>query len=818
MPHLEPSYLRYIFNGLEKGDLHRDNAAALPEGLTGLYEATFEESKPAREGQKLLETFAIWAILKKEVSAHFVVEILEVPTQEIVDFIATYSNWFTSPESGKYQLYHERLKVYLLQKISENEIAILHDKLIKRLEQALAEQKEDEFEVYGLEFLGAHYKLECISKIETKLTIKTFKKFKKIQFSQITQNRQKLISGGLNWTKQNLYYLAELSTILDKSELYLIVDLLCKINHEQLNILAKINNLVTDYRFNDAIKLVEELPSSEIEEIEIKIKHYLVLLFDALLLRDYKDQKSVINSILISIEDNIPINTDEYRIEQIIPSKTILFVFLKLNLLEIENSTLTNRCYEWFDEEAYLGSDRNKIFDSISDETLDFLTKQLIDKVDINLIDKKIILNLLALNIILSKNKNFLIEEIKFDIEQIDKDFFDTNNKMNELISTENNYNDNLNNSFYNSSHKFKFIIENVNKFNFTTLKKIIETIEENFIKETLILRMFELDVIKIENIEWAFSISPNNTIFYLFNSDLETIKNINCVSTKVELVEICNLILIFKYKENIKTKWVSKYKIIYNLVSEIDKYNSEEFLFDYLDYYILLKLADYSLLHQVEKTIFEKFSSQISNKEFHDWFDYYNIISQFIPFIIFLYDMNKSSYFLLMNTLLNDIDEYEKHEHDELLFFFIDELNNYGRFDLALEILEKIKTMHIKKQTLQQSFAKRIYYFFGINNSIFKKYNLSSKYYREHIILGWSGLKHASLSSIGTNLPDIPLSELNKVFFEQNIVFTLKNPKLLEGISESVLLNEYNNETYFSFNNRGFILPRTLKRMNNLN
>ena len=146
MSNLEPSYLRYIYDGLEKGDLHPDNASALPEGLIGLYEAAFEESIPARERQKLLKTFAIWALLKKEVSAQFVSEILEFPTKEIVDFIATYSSWFISPESGKYQLYHERLKVYLLQKLSEIEIEQLHNKLISRLEIAIGEQKEDEFE------------------------------------------------------------------------------------------------------------------------------------------------------------------------------------------------------------------------------------------------------------------------------------------------------------------------------------------------------------------------------------------------------------------------------------------------------------------------------------------------------------------------------------------------------------------------------------------------------------------------------------------------------------------------------------------------
>jgi hypothetical protein len=35
-PQLEPFYLRYIYDGLEKGDLHPDNSAALPEGLNKL--------------------------------------------------------------------------------------------------------------------------------------------------------------------------------------------------------------------------------------------------------------------------------------------------------------------------------------------------------------------------------------------------------------------------------------------------------------------------------------------------------------------------------------------------------------------------------------------------------------------------------------------------------------------------------------------------------------------------------------------------------------------------------------------------------------
>ena len=129
MKELEPSYLRYIYDGLVKGSIHPENAAELPEGLIGLYEEAFDEKQPVHIRQQLLERFAIWALLKKEVSAAFIAGVLNQPEDEIQEFIATYSAWFNSPESGKYQLYHERLKVYLLQMLSEAGVHSLHEKL-----------------------------------------------------------------------------------------------------------------------------------------------------------------------------------------------------------------------------------------------------------------------------------------------------------------------------------------------------------------------------------------------------------------------------------------------------------------------------------------------------------------------------------------------------------------------------------------------------------------------------------------------------------------------------------------------------------------
>jgi hypothetical protein len=44
MPHLEPTYLRYIYDGLIKGSIHPENAAELPEGIS----CNFEDGNPRK--------------------------------------------------------------------------------------------------------------------------------------------------------------------------------------------------------------------------------------------------------------------------------------------------------------------------------------------------------------------------------------------------------------------------------------------------------------------------------------------------------------------------------------------------------------------------------------------------------------------------------------------------------------------------------------------------------------------------------------------------------------------------------------------------
>jgi hypothetical protein len=195
MPHLEPTYLRYIYDGLIKGSIHPENAAELPDGLIGLYEEAFDEKQPVHLRQQLLERFAIWALLKKEVSAQFVAEVLNQPEAEIQEFIATYSAWFNSPESGKYQLYHERLKVYFLQKLSEGEVAKLNNLIADFLLQKVNEVKQSESISYCFENLSFHLFLKGYLTGDSDLLAQYCldENFKKRQFE---------LSGYYDWEEQ----------------------------------------------------------------------------------------------------------------------------------------------------------------------------------------------------------------------------------------------------------------------------------------------------------------------------------------------------------------------------------------------------------------------------------------------------------------------------------------------------------------------------------------------------------------------------------------------------------------------------------------
>ena len=249
MIHLDPTYLRYIYDGLIKGGVHSENESELPEGLIGLYEEAFEEHIPIVQRQNLLKRFALFTILKKEVSAAFVAEILEEREEVTLEFINTYASWFNSPEPGNFKLYHERLKVFVLQKLSEKEIQKIHEKLIARLELAIEEQQADEYEKYALEFLSEYHTVEA-------MILGDGKKLIDLAFSQTHWQRQLKISNGYTWTKKGL---KEVMTWVSKYNDYEVIECglqMVDLHYKEQNGASQIIDMLSEGDFSSAMKLI----------------------------------------------------------------------------------------------------------------------------------------------------------------------------------------------------------------------------------------------------------------------------------------------------------------------------------------------------------------------------------------------------------------------------------------------------------------------------------------------------------------------------------------------------------------------------------
>ena len=395
MPHLEPTYLRYIYDGLIKGSIHPENSAELPDGLIGMYEEAFDERTSVVERQKLMQCFAIWALLKKEVSAAFVAEVLGETEDEIQNFISKYSAWFNSPESGKYQLYHERLKVYLLQKLSEKEIHELHEKLISRLEKAIEEQKTDEFEWYGLEFLVGHLGVSAMLNVEGKKLIE-------LANSQAHWQRQLKVSKGFTWTKNGLKELMSWASKYNDDEVIECSLQMVDLHHQEQNAAPQIVALVAEGDFDSALKRIEQFGGNDKEGLQRKFTLYMLCLMELTLLESKGKpfRKDGIEKLLKHLDEQLPVDHSILNWNDFFSSYTMFLIAFECAYLNLDYCVLFIRTDEWeIDSLIKLGIHNNlqyqvlkNSFYCISSEKLKSKTFELIIKelLKFNLINEAI--------------------------------------------------------------------------------------------------------------------------------------------------------------------------------------------------------------------------------------------------------------------------------------------------------------------------------------------------------------------------------------------------------------------------------------------
>ena len=300
----DPAYLRTIHDGLLLGTFHKDNASALPIGLVGMYEEALPPASNVNERKKFLDFFSVWALLRKEVSVTFLIPLLEGWSEEIIIYyLNKYSKWFNSPQSGKYVLYHERMRAFILQKISKQQFNACNETIIKVSHDALSRRSGDEWENYALEYLSNHMLIPAIEKGDGTV-------LKLLAYNTTHWNRQVEISKGFDWSKRMLNNMMLWASKYDDEEVIECALNKLDLHHQEQNDAPRIVELVAQNDIETVLQRIEVFGGQDKEGLQRKFILYMLCLMELTLL-DSKDKpfrKEAIEKLLKHFDDNIPAN------------------------------------------------------------------------------------------------------------------------------------------------------------------------------------------------------------------------------------------------------------------------------------------------------------------------------------------------------------------------------------------------------------------------------------------------------------------------------------------------------------------------------
>jgi len=302
--YIDPTYLRYIVDGLANKFIQQEHIASLPQGLMGMYEESIPAEQNIRQREKFLQFFSVWALLKKEVSTSFVADLLNWKEQEVIDYISVYSKWFNNPASGTYILYHERLRAYLLSKITSDQLNQTNQKIIRFCQHALESRKGDEWETYALEHLPAHL-LAPAMQDEVQGVI-----FRNLVYNTAYWNRQLENSKGYDWSKKMLNLALVWAAKQNTDELIECALNKIDLHYMEQNDAPRIIELVAQNDIETALQRIESFGGNDKDGLYRKFTLYMLCLMELTLLgsKEKPFSKTSIEKLLNHLDENIPID------------------------------------------------------------------------------------------------------------------------------------------------------------------------------------------------------------------------------------------------------------------------------------------------------------------------------------------------------------------------------------------------------------------------------------------------------------------------------------------------------------------------------
>jgi tetratricopeptide (TPR) repeat protein len=376
MSFIDPTYLRYVYDGLQTGEVSSENPSVLPNGLVGVYEEAFVNSTAVNHRSKILQFFSVWALFKKEVSAAFLLPLLSGWTEEqVFECIAEYSRWFNSPVSGKYQIYHERLRTFILQRDSAEELGRCNESIIRICHAALATKSNDEWDVYALEHLSTHLMTPAMEGLDS-ASLKT------LAYDTAHWNRQIDISKGYDWTKKMHNEMMLWASKFDDEQV-----MECALNkvdlyHMEQNDALRIVELIAQNEIETALSRIESFGGNDRDGIQRKFILYMLCLMELTLL-DSKHKyfkRDAIERLLKHMDDHLLLDNSILNWKDFFPDNLMFKMVCELEKIGLEYVAIKNRTEEWDLENHRLSNveyDSRFRFEALSDKIKKNITYEL---------------------------------------------------------------------------------------------------------------------------------------------------------------------------------------------------------------------------------------------------------------------------------------------------------------------------------------------------------------------------------------------------------------------------------------------------------
>ncbi len=116
---IDPSYLRFVYNDMLTGRISPENAASVPRGLTGLYMSELGGRSRYEKREETLRVLASFALADDAVTTELLSLMTGTDRALLDDFVLAHGKWFNRDSRGRLYIYHDRFRMFALQRCPE---------------------------------------------------------------------------------------------------------------------------------------------------------------------------------------------------------------------------------------------------------------------------------------------------------------------------------------------------------------------------------------------------------------------------------------------------------------------------------------------------------------------------------------------------------------------------------------------------------------------------------------------------------------------------------------------------------------------------